>query len=150
MHEGAPDSAGRPHPACEHARGVYMRRIVPAGVGAHKRLLPLFCPWYIVESMHVCHFCATEIANPREVYRNSTCSKCGRDLKICLNCRFYSPGAHWDCAESVDEPVHDKDRANFCTFFTFRTGQHGAPSAPSKDAGQEARRKIDKLFGDET
>ena len=76
--------------------------------------------WYILSAMHACHFCGTAIENPREVYRSSTCSSCGKDLKICLNCRFYSPGAHWDCSESIDEMVRDKDRANFCTFFSFR------------------------------
>jgi len=98
--------------------------------------------------MQVCHFCATEIQNPREVYRTTTCTKCGRDLKICLNCRFYSPGAHWDCSESVDEPVHDKERANFCTFFSFRDGPHGTPGAGAS-ARQDSRKKLDKLFGDD-
>ncbi len=98
--------------------------------------------------MHACHFCGTEIPNPREVYRNSTCPGCGKDLKICLNCRFYSPGAHWDCSESIDEPVRDKDRANFCTFFSFGTAPPRGSARPGSDASSEARRKIDKLFGD--
>jgi hypothetical protein len=102
--------------------------------------------------MHACHFCRATVENPREVYRSTTCSACGRDLKICLNCRFYSPGSHWDCAESVDEPVNDKEKANFCTFFSFREARPGtAPGGASSkpDATQQARRKIDKLFSDE-
>ncbi len=87
--------------------------------------------------------------NPREVYRSSTCPSCKRDLKICLNCRFYSPGAHWDCSESIDEPVRDKDRANFCTFFSFRDSPlKSAGSAQSQEAKEKARRKLDQLFGD--
>ncbi|MGA2478922.1 MAG: hypothetical protein ABSG63_09260 [Spirochaetia bacterium] len=102
--------------------------------------------------MHACHFCGTVVENPREVYRSSSCPKCGKDLKICLNCRFYSPGAHWDCAESIDELVKDKDRANFCTFFSFRATQKAAPGAgaPSSDAQQQAKRKLDKLFGNDS
>jgi hypothetical protein len=96
--------------------------------------------------MHACHFCGTEVTNPREVFRATTCAKCGHDLHACLNCRFYSPGAHWDCAESVDEPVHDKERGNFCTFFSYRTGPGG--SARSDDKARDARRKMDSLFGD--
>ncbi len=111
--------------------------------------LPRLFPWYIVLGMHVCHFCATQIASPREVYRSTTCTSCGRDLKICLNCKFYSPGAHWDCAESVDEPVNEKDRANFCTFFTFRSGPHGGKPPGAEGKGQETKRKLDKLFGDD-
>ena len=100
--------------------------------------------------MHACHFCGTAVENPREVYRSSTCPACGKDLKICLNCRFYSLGAHWDCAESIDEMVRDKDRANFCTFFSFRQSTPGAKGAAQPDAGQQAKRKIDKLFGNDS
>jgi hypothetical protein len=100
--------------------------------------------------MYACHFCGTEVKNPREVFRNSTCPSCQKDLKICLNCRFYSPGAHWDCGETIDEQVKDKDRANFCTFFSFRTEAPGTEPAQQPDARQQARRKIDKLFGDDS
>ncbi len=100
--------------------------------------------------MYACHFCGTEVKNPREVFRNSTCPSCQKDLKICLNCRFYSPGAHWDCGETIDEQVKDKDRANFCTFFSFRTEAPGTKPAQQPDARQQARRKIDKLFGDDS
>ena len=68
-----------------------------------------------------CHFCGAPVENPRDVYRTTTCPSCRRDLRICLNCRFYSPGAQYDCAETVDEQVTDKERANFCTFFAFRS-----------------------------
>ena len=94
-----------------------------------------------------CHFCGVPVDNPREVYRATTCPSCRRDLRICLNCRFYSPGAHFDCAETVDEQVVDKERATFCTFFTFRAGPApGAGGAAAK--GLDARRKLDRLFGD--
>jgi hypothetical protein len=99
--------------------------------------------------MHACHFCQAAVENPREVFRSTTCPACGRDLKICLNCGFYSQGAHWDCAETIDEPVNDKDRANFCTFFSFRSSQPGAQAGTRPDAKQQAKRKIDQLFGNE-
>lgn len=102
--------------------------------------------WYILFPMHACHFCSAPVENPREVYRSSTCPACGKDLKICLNCRFYSPGAHWDCSESIDEMVRDKDRANFCTFFSFRQSTPGTKNAAPSDQGQ-AKRKLDQLFG---
>jgi hypothetical protein len=106
--------------------------------------------------MHACHFCSAAVENPREVYRSSYCAACGKDLKICLNCAFYSPGAHWDCSETIDEMVRDKDRANFCTFFSFRQSQPGAKGAAPKadsaapDARGQAKRKIDKLFGNDS
>jgi hypothetical protein len=105
--------------------------------------------WCILSDMHACHFCGTIVENPREVYRSTSCPTCGKDLKICLNCRFYSPGAHWDCAESIDELVKDKDRANFCTFFSFRAAAAPGSAAPPSDAKQQAKRKLDKLFGND-
>jgi hypothetical protein len=103
--------------------------------------------------MHACHFCSAPVENPREVYRSSTCSACGKDLKICLNCRFYSPGAHWDCSESIDEMVRDKDRANFCTFFSFRSSDPssgpGTPRGGQQDP-ERARKKLDQLFGNDS
>ncbi len=100
--------------------------------------------------MHACHFCGTPVENPREVYRTSSCSSCKRDLKICLNCRFYSPGAHWDCSETIDEPVNDKDRANFCTFFSFRDSAPGTRGSVRPDAQEKTKRKLDQLFGNDT
>jgi predicted RNA-binding Zn-ribbon protein involved in translation (DUF1610 family) len=96
------------------------------------------------DAMHACHFCGAAVPNPREVFRGSSCPRCGKDLKICLNCRFYSPGAHWDCSETIDEMVADKDRANFCTFFAFRDSQPGAAKPSGESA---ARKKLDQLFG---
>lgn len=94
-----------------------------------------------------CHFCGTPVENVREVYRTTTCPSCHRDLRICLNCRFYRPGAHYDCAETVDEPVADKERATFCSFFSFRTD--AGPGAGSGAARSEnARKALGKLFGD--
>lgn len=127
--------------------GVCRARGLPRRPGP-PRLLPRM-DWYILSDMHACHFCSAPIENPREVYRSSTCSRCGKDLKICLNCRFYSPGAHWDCSETIDEMVKDKDRANFCTFFSFRQSS-GAKGAARPDAAEQAKRKMDKLFGNDT
>jgi hypothetical protein len=110
------------------------------------------CRWRIVaraiivyyDPMHACHFCGAEIVNPREVFRGTCCPLCGKDLKICLNCRFYSLGAHWDCSETIDELVADKERSNFCTFFSFKNSVPGRPKASDSDG---ARRKLDRLFG---
>jgi len=97
-------------------------------------------------SMKACHFCGQALPEGERVYRSTTCAACGRDLKICLNCRFYSPGAHWDCLESITDPVADKERANFCEFFQFKDAARGAgPGRQEKPA--KAREDFRKLFG---
>jgi hypothetical protein len=51
------------------------------------------------------------------VYRTTLCNSCGKELHSCLNCRHYNKGKPYDCSESIQEPVTQKDRANFCDYF---------------------------------
>jgi len=67
----------------------------------------------------MCPFCNADLGAVGPVYRSSRCPSCENDLKICWNCRFYDPSAHWECRETVSERVADKDRANFCDGFRF-------------------------------
>ncbi len=89
-----------------------------------------------------CHFCKTEIPSGTVIGYASVCSACARPLKICLNCRFWDPGAYHECREGIDEPVIYKDVANFCDFFVLKEESHSAQ--------QEARTLFDSLFNDES
>jgi hypothetical protein len=101
--------------------------------------------------MFACHFCGAPVEDPRAVFRDSTCPACRRDLKVCRNCRFYSPGSHWDCAESVEEQVTDKERRTFCTFFSFRPGAPAPGQAARRTgAASDAKKKLDALFGNDS
>jgi predicted RNA-binding Zn-ribbon protein involved in translation (DUF1610 family) len=94
----------------------------------------------------MCYFCGTPIDANMRVYRSTTCPTCGKDLKICLNCRFYDPGAHWQCKETIPDPVREKDRANFCDYFQLnRGGSRGADGGKT----EKAREQFKSLFGDE-
>ena len=95
--------------------------------------------------MRVCHFCGTKLDVHLEVHRATTCGSCGKDLKICLNCRFYSKEAHNDCLESSAELVRDKDRSNFCDYFQFRDSADKSPAG----ANERARKDFMNLFGDD-
>jgi len=95
--------------------------------------------------MRLCHFCGVEIDEKMQIFRSSTCPSCDKDLKICYNCRFYSAGAHWNCLESIPEPVRDKDRSNFCDYFQFKESG-GRPS--SREKTKKAQQDFQKLFGD--
>jgi len=92
-----------------------------------------------------CYFCGEEITASEKIYRSSTCPVCGKDLKICLNCRFYTPGSHWDCLETISEPVRDKESANFCDFFSFS----GQGARKEKNKKENPRSNFEKLFQDE-
>jgi len=92
--------------------------------------------------MNVCALCGKEVAIDKYFSRKSTCPKCGGDLHICLNCRFYSASAHNKCLEVKAEFQRNRDKANFCDYFVFREG--GASS--SDKAKEDAKKKLDDLF----
>jgi len=94
--------------------------------------------------MRICSHCQKALPEQLEVERSTVCPFCGADLKTCLNCRFYSPQAHWQCLETIDDPVRDKEKSNFCEFFSYREQAKGE-AFQVKD--KKAREDFNKLFG---
>ena len=93
-----------------------------------------------------CYFCGAE-ASEDKIYRNTLCI-CGKELRICLNCKFYSPGSHWDCNETISEAVRDKERANFCDWFSMAdSSKQKVLGEGHKTKAKNARSDFDKLFG---
>ena len=78
------------------------------------------------------------------IFRDSVCPSCGADLHSCLNCSFYAPGSHYDCHETVEEPVRDKEKSNFCDF--FKAAVISEKSRSSDDKSQKARDAFNALF----
>jgi hypothetical protein len=98
--------------------------------------------------MKVCHHCSREVQLLAELQRTDGCANCHSDLKVCLNCRFFDPGASNQCREPQAEWCPEKAKANFCEFFEFRetsaigrAGLGGASSSPDR-----ARAAFDALF----
>ncbi len=92
-----------------------------------------------------CYSCGTEVPAETARQRSALCVKCGKELKVCLNCRFYTPGAHWDCAENIGELVKEKDRSNFCDWFSAKPP--GGLVLGSSDKKSDAKKRFDDLFG---
>lgn len=73
---------------------------------------------------------------------------CGKDLRCCRHCRFYLPGFRGDCAEPNAEPQADKERGNFCDWFSldlrFRSAGGGAHKARGDQS--RARSAFEDLF----
>ena len=102
--------------------------------------------------MGKCYHCGNIIDPKLRIYRNTLCPVCSGELKICKNCTFYSPGSHWDCRETIREPVKDKEKANFCDFFIFSASSASLSDQDDGSADQKkekARSNFDKLFGNE-
>src|SRR5947208_5516896 len=93
-----------------------------------------------------CHFCGAPVTVGEPVPRDSECESCRRDLRCCRNCRHYDTRYNNSCRESMADPVEDKERRNFCEYFSFSL-------EPFRVAGRgearqaEARARLDALFG---
>ena len=82
---------------------------------------------------YYCFKCSAsvDIASASNVARRDECSKCSADLHACMNCKFYDQSAYNECREPQAERVVDKDRANFCDYFTFQADRK--PSGSSEN-----------------
>lgn len=74
----------------------------------------------------VCFSCHKENGLTGNVGRRDECQHCGADLHVCKNCDFYDPKAYNECRENQADVVREKERANFCDYFTPRKGGAGA------------------------
>lgn len=90
--------------------------------------------------MSNCYFCGNSFGE--NIYKTTLCPSCGKEMKICMNCRHYDPAAHHACAEPQAEFVQEKLRANFCDYFTPGGGRRAGGRAKEEDA----RRKFEDLF----
>jgi len=87
-----------------------------------------------------CHRCGRAIEDAGRIGRRDACLGCGAELRCCRNCRFYDPAYHNQCREPQAERQVEKERANFCEYFSLgTTGSRPAPAA-------EARGRLDALF----
>ena len=99
--------------------------------------------------MPTCANCGSPYEPP--IYRGTQCGDCGRELKTCRNCRHFEPGAPNDCREPSAEPPAEKDRANFCGWFSPAedAGSSRGVGAGGADAADAARAAFNSLFGDD-
>ena len=91
----------------------------------------------------ICYFCGHKLNLGEVVGRHEVCPECHRDVRSCLNCAFYDPGAHNQCIEPQSEEVRERDQSNFCEFFVLSDAEK---SVVNEDRLQKTRNEWDKLF----
>jgi hypothetical protein len=91
-----------------------------------------------------CHFCGAPVTIGEPIPRDGECESCRGDLRCCCNCQHYDTRHNNSCREPAADPVEDKDRRNFCEYFSFNRAPFRAP--PPGRASQ-ARAGLDALFG---
>ena len=76
--------------------------------------------------------------------RRDTCRTCGAELHVCRMCKHYDSRVAGRCREERAEDVADKERANFCDFFSPRAGAHDQRTTVKSEG---AKQELDALFG---
>lgn len=89
-----------------------------------------------------CWRCGMAIETRERVGRRDTCLGCGGDLRCCRNCRFHDPVSHNQCREPQAERQVDKERGNFCGWFSL-----GAAGGGGRTQAADARARLEALFG---
>jgi len=94
----------------------------------------------------MCWYCGSPVTDEEPIGRSLRCKECGKDLRACKNCRFFL--ADGSCRESGAEPQPDKERANFCDWFSldkkYRIKTTGQPDQQKKS--EASRAAFDSLF----
>lgn len=88
-----------------------------------------------------CWRCGRAIDARAGVGRRDACLSCGGDLRCCRNCRFYDPTMNNQCREPQAERQVDKERGNFCDWFSLGSAARGT------DTAADARAKLAAIFG---
>lgn len=73
-----------------------------------------------------CFSCNKELSFPGIIGRRDECPHCRADVHVCKNCEHYDPKVYNECRETQADVVREKDRANFCDYFTPRKGGNAA------------------------
>jgi hypothetical protein len=95
--------------------------------------------------MFPCRHCGAPAPYGESVPRDAECASCGHDLRACVQCRHHDPAYHNACRETEADPVTDKERRNFCEFFSPNPAAFRAGESKSRQA--EARARLEGLFG---
>ncbi len=85
----------------------------------------------------ICYKCQSpiDIKVGHKAHRSDVCDHCNTSIKCCKNCTHYLPSAYNECKENQAERVLEKEKANFCEFFTMRN---------SSLSNQESQIKLDQ------
>lgn len=89
-----------------------------------------------------CYQCGHELDIKAEINRNETCNHCGSYIRCCMNCALYDRFAYHQCLEPEAEWVNNKEKSNYCEYFT--PSKKNIQKAKSKS--ELARKKLDAMF----
>ena len=93
----------------------------------------------------VCWRCgASNIELPLPLARIAECKSCSAELCVCKMCNFYDTKVAKSCRETTADEVSNKERANFCDYFSLQTNAY---KAIDRSAETKAEADLEQLFG---
>jgi hypothetical protein len=135
-----PEGGGRPEREREPGAPAGARRISSEGA-RNPRMMSL-------RQVARCSRCGTMVDS--QILSRSKCPKCQVDLRSCIQCVNFDPGASFECAVKLNARVSPKDVANECPHFSGRTTMERETTAavsqnnPKEPSG--AKKAFDDLF----
>lgn len=88
-----------------------------------------------------CYHCGKPVAE-NNLGRQDSCPNCGRDTRVCKNCKHYDRSYNNECREEQAGRQVEKEKGNFCEWFQPRQGAGGA-GGPTKN---DLKNAADALF----
>lgn len=85
-----------------------------------------------------CFSCRKKLSFEGNVGRREECPHCRADVHVCKNCKHYDSKAYNECRETSADVVREKDRSNFCDYFSPGSQQGGVDKAALLRAQAEA------------
>ena len=79
-----------------------------------------------------CFHCRTENTFEGKIGFRDECMQCRSDLHVCKNCEFWDAKSYNECRETSADVVREKERANFCDFFSPKSGGMTADDQKNK------------------
>jgi hypothetical protein len=67
-----------------------------------------------------CSNCSTIVDTTLAIGFNEQCKKCSADLHSCKNCRYFDPGARFECQKPIEMRVAKKFDGNMCLQFAMK------------------------------
>ncbi|MBI4854213.1 MAG: hypothetical protein HY819_20640 [Acidobacteria bacterium] len=85
-----------------------------------------------------CSNCSTIVDTTLSIGFNEQCKKCGNYLHSCKNCRYFDPGARFECQKPIEMRVAKKSEGNMCLQFSMKVSVEKQQAQESKKVVKES------------
>ena len=103
----------------------------------------------MVQEGLLCWNCGRPTGIVGRVARSDSCDHCLADLRCCRGCRHFEPTRRFQCRETIDVNIPNKEKNNFCDYFQMRDAVKRPGGISSQQDSKESRkRRFDDLFKD--